>query len=120
MNNDLNQKHNFADINLQSFTEFNPSYRYDLLKKYFIKQILNELNNKMQVLNSSDLSFDEYKQEYLNIAQTVYLKILLAINNLTKEKNIDADGNAVISEKFVQDFTTDYLKIVEKNRSNNM
>lgn len=60
--------------------------RYQLLKKYFTENITKNFYQNMDLLNASHVGFEQFQNMYLMISKDLTLKLLLAINILSSEK----------------------------------
>lgn len=80
--------------------------RFNLLKKYFTENITKNLYHNMDLLNTAQIDFDQFKNMYVLIAKDLFLNILLASDTLISEKHaycldtsqIDACDNIISLE----------------------
>lgn len=66
--------------------ETDKNKRYHLLKKYFTENITKNFYQNMDLLNASQIGFEQFKNMYIMIAKDLTLKLLLAINILSSER----------------------------------
>lgn len=66
--------------------ETNKEKRFNLLKKYFTEHITKNLYQNMDLLNATQIDFDQFKNMYVMIAKELFLNILLAVETLVNEK----------------------------------
>lgn len=74
----INQIKNESDINK----------RFILLKKYFAYSITKNIYEKMDLLYTTNMTYEQYRNMYVLIAKEIYLNILLAVETLVNERGI--------------------------------
>jgi hypothetical protein len=64
----------------------NNEKNFGILKEYFTENICRDLYQSMDLLNSTQTDFDQYKNMYVTVAKDLVFKVLLAVNTLVAER----------------------------------
>lgn len=67
--------------------EIDQEKRFNLLKKYFTEKITKNLYHSMDLLNTAQTDFNQFKNMYILIAKDLFLNIILAADTLIGEKH---------------------------------
>lgn len=66
--------------------ETNREKRFNILKKYFTENITKNVYQNMDLLNTTQTDFNQFKNMYVMIAKDLFLNFLLAVDTLVAER----------------------------------
>lgn len=66
-------------------TEPDRKKKFNILKKYFTETITKQLYQNMDLLHSTNMDYEQFKDIYLLIAKDLFMNVLLALDILATE-----------------------------------